>query len=78
MSKFDSINIHPSGTPADNVGMPASKDLRETPKGFGKRKVVGVIRDGKYVDPETGKPITIGKKKINGIEVNILKYGGVE
>jgi len=78
MSKFDSINIHPSGTHKDNTGMPASKDMRETPKGYGKRKIVGVIRDGKYVDPETGKQIKISKKKIKGVTCNVLHYGGLE
>ena len=80
----EDVHIHPKGTPKDNVGMPASKDMRATPKNYGKRKVVGVIRDGKYVDAVTGKPIKLSKKLLKDIKsrefktIHINKIGGIE
>lgn len=72
------VNIHPSGTPKDLQGMPASKDMRATPKNYGKRQVIGVIRNGKYINPETGEPIVIKKHKIVRTCLRVNKIGGKE
>jgi len=77
------VSIHPSGTPKDLAacerGQKSSQDMRETPKPYGKRKRVGVIRDGQYVDPATGEPIVVStKKKTFGKTVNINTIGGIE
>ena len=60
-------------------GTRSGKDLRATPKNYGNRKVVGVIRDGKYVNPHTNEPIVIQKnKKIKNQKIRINRIGGVE
>jgi hypothetical protein len=64
--------------PKDLRGMPADKDLRQTPKNWGKRKIVGVIRNGKYVNPATGEEIKISNKKIDIDRVYIAELGGIE
>lgn len=57
----------------------ASKDLRQTSKNWGKRKVVGVIRDGKYVDPETGEEISLKDRPVKEFSaIYISKMGGLE
>lgn len=75
---MEQVNIHPKGTPGDLQGMPSCKDMRETPKNYGKRVVVGVIRNGIYCDPETGEPIVLSNKKLVHKRLNINKIGGVE
>ena len=71
------VNIIPKGKKGETQGMPSSYDLRETPKNWGKRKVVGVIRSGKYINPDTGDPIELVDKKVP-IAVRISVMGGVE
>ena len=66
------------GINRDLIGLPASKDLRQTPKNYGKRKMVGVIRDGKYIDPKTGDPIILGCKKVDYSTIHINTIGGIE
>ena len=75
----EGVHIHPKGTPKDNVGMPASKDMRATPKNYGKRRVVGIIRDEIYCDPETGKPIKLSSRPLRDFKtIHINKIGGKE
>lgn len=78
--KYENKNaaIHPRGTPKDNQGMPADYDLRETPKNWGKRRIVGCIRNGVYIDTETGKPKDLSDKKVTTTKVLINKIGGIE
>ena len=83
MIKDKGVAIHPSGTPKDLAacerGEKSSKGMRATPKGYGSRKCVGVIRDGEYVDPETGEPITVGEASLDlGKTININVIGGIE
>jgi hypothetical protein len=47
----------------DLIGQPASQDMRATPKRYGNNRMVGVIRNGKYVNPETGEPVEMSKEK---------------
>ena len=62
----------------DLIGPKASSDMRSVAKNYGKNKVVGVIREGKYINPETGKPIKITKKKIVADKIYINWIGGKE
>ena len=71
------VNIISGGIKGDTQGEPSSKDLRETPKNWGKRKVVGAIINGKYVNPNTGEEISLKNKKVPDI-VYWAKMGGVE
>jgi hypothetical protein len=57
----------------------ASANMRATAKNYGKRKMVGIIRDGKYINPDTGEPIEITGRKVPDIStININRIGGVE
>jgi len=79
LKKVQAVSIHPSGTAKDMRGMPASHDMRATPKNYGKRTIVGVIRNGKYVNPDTNEPIVISNKKLKkAMKVRINKIGGIE
>jgi hypothetical protein len=78
-----SVAIHPSGTPKDlnacERGEKSSKGMRAIPKPYGRTKCVGVIRDGKYVDPDTNEPIEISKgKPTRGLCTRINRIGGIE
>lgn len=74
-----SVAIHPSGTPKDLQGTASCKDMRATPKPYGKKKCVGVIRNGVYVDPTTGKPVELRKGKIKDFTtIHVNKIGGLE
>jgi hypothetical protein len=58
------VNINPHGRKfTDNRGEPAGYNNRETPKPYGKRVLVGIIRNGRYVDPVTGNEIQLSKEK---------------
>ena len=77
------VNIQPSGRRTDleggERGEKSSKGMTPTPKPYGKRKTVGVIRDGEYVDPRTGKPIKLSNKPLRDFNtVHINKIGGLE
>ena len=62
----------------DLIGQPASQDLRETPKNWGKRKVVGIIKGGVYIDTDTDKPKDLTGIKIKTHRININWIGGCE
>jgi hypothetical protein len=75
----ENVNINVHGRKfTDNLGEPASYNNRATPKPYGKSKVVGIIRDGKYVDPETGREIVLrpGKRNFGVPRYNFI--GGIE
>ena len=84
MYKEKSVAIHPSGTPKDLAaserGEKSSQGMTPTPYPYGRKKCVGVIRDGRYVDPETNEPIELrpGKLEKGRVTVNINKIGGLE
>ena len=70
------VSIHPHGKRGDR-GEPAGKDNRATPKNWGRRKVVGVISNGVYIDARTGLPVSLKDKGIPD-RVRISKLGGKE
>jgi len=62
----------------DLIGPKASSGMRATAKNYGKKKLIGVIRNGKYVDAVTGEPIVISSKKRVFSKVLINNIGGLE
>lgn len=77
MAKPTEVNINTHGKRDDRRGEPASYNLRQTPKNWGSRKVVGVIRNGAYVDPDTGEPISLEGRTVPD-RVYFSKLGGIE
>ena len=77
------VSIHPSGKrtdlPGGERGEKSSKGMTPTPKPYGKRKTVGVIRDGEYVDPDTGVEIKLSNRPLRDFNtIHINKIGGLE
>ena len=71
------VNIIPTGRKGDTQGMPSSYDMRQTPKNWGHRKVIGVIKDGVYIETDTGQPVDLSTKKAPE-KVRVCEMGGTE
>lgn len=79
MAKPNEVNINVHNRKfTDNRGEPAGYNNRATPKNYGKSKCVGVIRNGKYVEPDTGKPIRISVEHRDIQIPSHNKIGGIE
>ena len=77
------VAIQPSGRRTDleggERGEKSCEGMTPTPKPYGKRKTVGIIRDGRYIDPKTGVEIKLSNRPLRDFNtIHINKIGGVE